>query len=78
MNYYRTCPHCGAHLDPGEKCDCFESKYARLTPENKRKVDEEIDRMVEKQKAAPGASNTQGVGAEHVDHAVSVSIITQS
>lgn len=22
MSYYRTCPECGAHLDPGEKCDC--------------------------------------------------------
>lgn len=20
--YYETCPDCGAHLDPGEKCDC--------------------------------------------------------
>ena len=20
--YYKICPHCGAHLDPGEKCDC--------------------------------------------------------
>lgn len=20
--YYRTCPDCGAHLDPGESCDC--------------------------------------------------------
>lgn len=20
--YYWTCPRCGAHLDPGEKCDC--------------------------------------------------------
>ena len=19
---YRTCPHCGAALDPGERCDC--------------------------------------------------------
>lgn len=19
---YRVCPHCGAHLDFGEKCDC--------------------------------------------------------
>lgn len=19
---YRTCPYCGAHLDPGERCDC--------------------------------------------------------
>ena len=21
MGYYRTCPRCGAHLDPGERCD---------------------------------------------------------
>lgn len=21
MAYYRTCPRCGAHLDPGEVCD---------------------------------------------------------
>lgn len=20
--YYTICPHCGAHLDPGERCDC--------------------------------------------------------
>lgn len=19
---YRECPHCGAHLDAGERCDC--------------------------------------------------------
>lgn len=22
MSYYRTCEQCGAHLDPGESCDC--------------------------------------------------------
>ena len=22
MGYYKTCPFCGAHLDPGEPCDC--------------------------------------------------------
>ncbi len=22
MPYYWTCPDCGAHLDPGEHCDC--------------------------------------------------------
>lgn len=22
MGYFRTCPRCGAHLDPGELCDC--------------------------------------------------------
>lgn len=24
--YYRTCERCGAHLDPGEKCDCEEER----------------------------------------------------
>lgn len=23
MNYYRTCPVCGANLDPSEECDCI-------------------------------------------------------
>lgn len=22
MSYSNECPHCGANLDPGEKCDC--------------------------------------------------------
>jgi hypothetical protein len=22
MSYFHTCPDCGAHLDPGETCDC--------------------------------------------------------
>lgn len=22
MPYYKTCPHCGLHLDPSERCDC--------------------------------------------------------
>lgn len=21
-SYYKVCPFCGAHLDPGERCDC--------------------------------------------------------
>lgn len=24
--YYRTCPDCGAHLDPSEQCDCKKEK----------------------------------------------------
>lgn len=23
---YKTCPHCGAHLDFGERCDCGDEK----------------------------------------------------
>lgn len=26
MAYYRTCPHCGCNLDPGEGCDCKNEK----------------------------------------------------
>lgn len=22
MGAFKTCPHCGANLDPGERCDC--------------------------------------------------------
>lgn len=28
MSVYRTCPHCGAHLDPGERCDCAFTRSA--------------------------------------------------
>ena len=24
MSYFKTCPRCGAHLDPGDVCDCKE------------------------------------------------------
>lgn len=27
--YYKTCPNCGAHLDPGEICDCSEKEKGR-------------------------------------------------
>lgn len=26
MPQYRICPHCRAHLDPGEHCDCDEQE----------------------------------------------------
>ena len=28
MAYYNECPHCGACLDPGERCDCEQKKTA--------------------------------------------------
>ena len=28
MAYFITCPYCGAHLDPGEKCDCMSGRPA--------------------------------------------------
>lgn len=29
MAYYNICPDCGAHLDPGERCDCKHDKRER-------------------------------------------------
>ena len=49
MSYYRTCPHCGAHLDSGEQCDCIPSMYARLSPENRTKIDAFVHSLVQKQ-----------------------------
>ena len=28
MAYYNTCAYCGAHLDPGEKCNCQDKEEA--------------------------------------------------
>ena len=27
--YYHTCPHCGANLDPNERCDCRNALYGK-------------------------------------------------
>lgn len=35
MSYYHTCPLCGAHLDPDEKCDCLEQDITEEEKENK-------------------------------------------
>lgn len=34
MNYH-LCPLCGAHLDPGEKCDCTEQKESYTCADDK-------------------------------------------
>jgi hypothetical protein len=34
--YYQTCPLCGAHLDPGERCTCtLEARKQALAQEIK-------------------------------------------
>lgn len=66
MSYYKTCPFCGAHLDPGELCNCIPSLYARLTPEDRALVDGEIHRLLEMKKTAQGAANTQDGKVEKV------------
>lgn len=33
MSYFRTCPICGANLDPGERCDCIKNTaHGEATP----------------------------------------------
>jgi len=32
MAYYRRCPYCGAHNDPGEICDCQQNEKKEATP----------------------------------------------
>ena len=38
MAYYRVCSFCGAHLDPGEKCDCRRARGETDGNRNSRKV----------------------------------------
>lgn len=73
MRYYRTCPHCGAHLDSGESCDCISSLYATLSPENRGRIDRFVAELLKKQNAAQGAANTRDGGAEQIDTAASAS-----
>ena len=62
MSYYRICPHCGAHLDPGEVCDCIASLYACLSPEDRRTVDSKITELLNKAKAPPVRQTLVGEG----------------
>lgn len=53
MAYFKTCSHCGAHLDPGEKCDCrkaLEQKafdlIMQLSPSERNKLLSEWEKKV--------------------------------
>lgn len=90
MSYYRTCPHCGAALDPGERCDCTltqvcaEARTAfpeRFMGRTDREIVNEIAAVVrcaEKKDTPAGAANTDEGGAEQIQKAVSASTITEN
>lgn len=46
MSYYKTCPYCGTHLDPGERCDCAHSMYQLLTPEDQHIINALIEELL--------------------------------
>ena len=52
MAYYHTCPDCGAHLDPGEKCDCKNEEI------NLIKIHKEETKNVRNQNHSSGISRS--------------------
>lgn len=52
MGIYKICPHCGAHLDPGEACDCIAARYGFLTPANRDCLDAFALELIAEQRAA--------------------------
>lgn len=87
MSFYRTCPHCGANLDPGESCDCTISQVCAearavfpelFTGRTDREIVSEIAgivRRAEMKEAPADAANTGEGGAEQNFTAVSASIV---
>lgn len=89
MSFYKTCPHCGANLDPGESCDCTISQVCTearaVFPElfagrNDREIVSEIAgivRRAEMKDAPADAANTGEGGAEQNLTTVSTSSIVE-
>ena len=87
MSFYKTCPHCGAHLDPGESCDCTISQVCAearavfpelFTGRTDREIVGEIAgivRRAEMKEAPADAANTGEGGAEQNLTTVSASIV---
>ena len=86
MSYFKVCPHCGAHLDPGESCDCTLTQVCaearatfpeRFTGRTDREIVNEIAGVVRRtEKEAPASASNAGEGrAEQSLTAVSVSIV---
>lgn len=90
MSFYKTCPHCGAHLDPGESCDCTISQVCAearavfpelFTGRTDREIVGEIAgivRRAEMKEAPADAANTGEGGAEQNLTTVSASTITEN
>jgi hypothetical protein len=51
--YYTVCCRCGAYLDPGEQCDCFEEE--EKIRKRREKNAKEIEDMMLTEKKRPNA-----------------------
>ncbi len=49
MTYFKTCPLCGASLDPGETCDCKDEENER-----KARIEDYIDKVVKSEQPKDG------------------------
>ncbi len=83
MSYYSTCPHCGANLDPGERCDCIQAKidqlFERIPTMPLSELEwllEQVEKELAKREAAQGATNTQSGKTEQIVEPVSITILT--
>ena len=52
MGIYKICPHCGAHLDRGEACDCIAARYDALTQANRDRLDAFAVELMAEQRAS--------------------------
>lgn len=65
--YYRTCPTCGANLDPGERCTDCESVYAEaeaiclcLTEDQQQQVVDLMRAILAERKSPSDAATPKG------------------
>ena len=56
MSIYKICPHCGAHLDPGELCDCIAARYDFLIPANRDRLDAFTMELIAEQRASSSSA----------------------
>lgn len=79
MAYYRTCPDCGAHLDPGERCDCRDARRDWAAKLIAPLTFAEKTALLETLKNAPvSVTSTDGGGVERVVRPVSVPTISEN
>lgn len=79
MSYYRTCPHCGAHLDPGERCDCRPALEAEARSLFSQLTDEAIEAIMEEIKNAPvSVTSTDRGGVDQIRTSVSTPSIAET
>lgn len=55
-HYYKTCPTCGANLDPGERCeDCYPCEQIPYPDARRYKF---VDKMLRKEETSNATSQT--------------------